>query len=224
MIRLKLTNGSESVSEWVSESVSDMGRLWSDLGPIKITSWSHRSWQVQLTIKICEGLITSRLPWTPMWEMGGTALKCTSAPTTCSLWSSTSCTESLFLRIGRGTDLPKWHFFMFSPNSFVMVNYKTYHLKHYIVFVKICPPNCQITFWPTPLKIEFPKLFYHRHVGCLSRAIEGTRHMLKNHLFFLHCYSRFGEKSQKQLFWGLFSKLSTKKLFLRFFSKTARAM
>ena len=24
------------MSEWVSESVTDMGRLWSDLGPIKI--------------------------------------------------------------------------------------------------------------------------------------------------------------------------------------------
>ena len=62
----------------------------------------------------------------------------------------------------------------FTPNSFVMVNYKTFHLKHYIVFVKICPPTGQITFWPTPLKIEFSKLFYHRHVGCLSRGIEGT--------------------------------------------------
>ena len=62
----------------------------------------------------------------------------------------------------------------FTPNSIVMINYKTFHLKHYIVFVKICPPNGQITFWPTPLKIEFPKLFYHRHVGCLSRGIEGA--------------------------------------------------
>ena len=34
----------------------------------------------------------------------------------------------------------------FSPNSFVMVNYKTFHLKHYIVFVKIGPPTGQITF------------------------------------------------------------------------------
>ena len=34
----------------------------------------------------------------------------------------------------------------FTPNSFVMVNYKTFHLKHYIVFVKICPPTGQITF------------------------------------------------------------------------------
>ena len=61
-----------------------------------------------------------------------------------------------------------------TPNSFVMVNYKTFYLKHYIFFVKICPPNGQITFWPTPLKIEFSKLFYHKHVGCLSRGIEGT--------------------------------------------------
>ena len=38
-----------------------------------------------------------------------------------------------------------------TPNSFVMVNYKTFHLKHYIVFVKICPPTGQITFWISPL-------------------------------------------------------------------------
>ena len=25
-----------------------------------------------------------------------------------------------------------------------------------------------------PIKIEISKLFYHRHVGCLSRGIEGT--------------------------------------------------
>ena len=36
----------------------------------------------------------------------------------------------------------------FTPNFFVMVNYKTFHLKHYIVFVKICPPTGQITFYP----------------------------------------------------------------------------
>ena len=29
-----------------------------------------------------------------------------------------------------------------------MVNYKTFHLKHYIVFVKICPSTGQITFYP----------------------------------------------------------------------------
>ena len=39
-------------------------------------------------------------------------------------------------------------FSYFPPNSFVMVNYKTFHLKHYIVFVKICPPTGQITFYP----------------------------------------------------------------------------
>ena len=39
----------------------------------------------------------------------------------------------------------------FSPNSFVMVKYKTFHLKHHIVFVKICPPTGQITFWISPL-------------------------------------------------------------------------
>ena len=33
-----------------------------------------------------------------------------------------------------------------TPNSFVMVKYKTFHLKHYIVFVKICPPTGQLTF------------------------------------------------------------------------------
>ena len=33
-----------------------------------------------------------------------------------------------------------------TPNSFVMVNYKTFNQKHYIVFVKICPPTGQITF------------------------------------------------------------------------------
>ena len=62
----------------------------------------------------------------------------------------------------------------FTPNSFVMNNCKTFHLKHHLGFVKICPPTGQITFCPTPLKIEFSKLFYHRHVGCLSRGIEGT--------------------------------------------------
>ena len=39
-------------------------------------------------------------------------------------------------------------FSYFTPNSFVMVNYKTFHLKHYIVFMKICPPTGQITFYP----------------------------------------------------------------------------
>ena len=34
----------------------------------------------------------------------------------------------------------------FTPNSFVMVNYKTFHLKHHIVFVKICPPTGRFTF------------------------------------------------------------------------------
>ena len=32
------------------------------------------------------------------------------------------------------------------PNSYVMVQYKTFDLKHYIVFVKIKPPTGQITF------------------------------------------------------------------------------
>ena len=31
-------------------------------------------------------------------------------------------------------------------SSFVMVNYKRFHIKHHIVFVKICPPTSQITF------------------------------------------------------------------------------
>ena len=39
----------------------------------------------------------------------------------------------------------------FPPNSFVMVNYEPFHLKHYIVFVKICPPTGQITFQICPL-------------------------------------------------------------------------
>ena len=34
----------------------------------------------------------------------------------------------------------------FLGNSFVMVQYKTFDLKHYIVFVKIGPPTGQITF------------------------------------------------------------------------------
>ena len=32
-----------------------------------------------------------------------------------------------------------------TPNSFVMVNYKTFHLTHHLVFVKFCPPTGQIT-------------------------------------------------------------------------------
>ena len=52
--------------------------------------------------------------------------------------------------------------------------YKTFGLKHYFVFLKKTPATGQITFWPTPLKIEISKYFYHRHVGCLSRGIEGN--------------------------------------------------
>ena len=58
------------------------------------------------------------------------------------------------------------------PN--VMVYYKTFGLKHYIVFLKKMPPTGQNTFWPTPFKIEISKLFYYRLVGCLSRGIDGT--------------------------------------------------
>ena len=35
-----------------------------------------------------------------------------------------------------------------------MVRYKTFDLKHYIVFVKIKPPTGQITFWISPLKAQ----------------------------------------------------------------------
>ena len=87
----------------------------------------------------------------------------------------------------------------FTPNSFVMVNNKTFHLKHHLVFVKICPPNGQITFWPTPLKIEFSKLFYHRHVGCLSRGIEGTCSKIT---FFSYIALVVLEKSLKHNFFG----------------------
>ena len=46
----------------------------------------------------------------------------------------------------------------FSSNSFVMVKYKTFHLKHYIVFVKICPPTGQITFWDVTSKMTKIKM------------------------------------------------------------------
>ena len=36
-----LLNGSESVSESVSEWVSDKGKQWSDSGPIKMWQWKH---------------------------------------------------------------------------------------------------------------------------------------------------------------------------------------
>ena len=37
------------------------------------------------------------------------------------------------------------------PNSFDMVQNKTFELKHYMVFVKNNPPTGQITFWISPL-------------------------------------------------------------------------
>ena len=44
------------------------------------------------------------------------------------------------------------------PNSFVMVKYKTFHLKHYIVFVKKMPPTGQITFWDDTSKMAKIKM------------------------------------------------------------------
>ena len=55
-----------------------------------------------------------------------------------------------------------------------MVQYKTFVLKHYRFFFKKRPPTGQITFWPAQSEIKISKLLYHRHVGCLSRGIEGT--------------------------------------------------
>ena len=46
----------------------------------------------------------------------------------------------------------------FPPKSFVVVNYEPFHQKHYIVFVKICPPTGQITFWISPLQGQKIKL------------------------------------------------------------------
>ena len=46
----------------------------------------------------------------------------------------------------------------FPSNSFVMVKYKTFHLKHHIVFVKICPPTGQITFWDVTSKMTKIKM------------------------------------------------------------------
>ena len=70
----------------------------------------------------------------------------------------------------------------FTPNSFVMNNCKTFHLKHHLGFVKICPPTGQITFWPTLLKHKSSKLFYHMLVGCLLElgtfALASTRDYL----------------------------------------------
>ena len=38
----------------------------------------------------------------------------------------------------------------------------------------LTPCTWGLKIWKSPLKIEISKLFYHRHVGCLSRGIEGT--------------------------------------------------
>ena len=40
------------------------------------------------------------------------------------------------LEVGRGNDWQKWTLFKFPPKSYVMVQYKTFGLKHYIVFLK----------------------------------------------------------------------------------------
>ena len=82
------------------------------------------------------------------------------------------------------------------PNSYVMVQYKTFGLKHYIVFLKKNPPTGQITFWPTPLKIEISKYFYHRHVGCLSRGIDGISS--KINFFSYPVYAVFEKSNQQQ--------------------------
>ena len=81
------------------------------------------------------------------------------------------------------------------------------------------PCTWGLKIWKSPLKIEISKLFYHRHVGCLSRGIEGTcskitffSHLaiavleksLKNHLFSDYfqnggLLSSFWDFSQKRL-------------------------
>ena len=37
----------------------------------------------------------------------------------------------------------------------------------------LTPCTWGLKIWKSPLKIEISKLFYYRHVGCLSRGIEG---------------------------------------------------
>ena len=54
------------------------------------------------------------------------------------------------LEVGRGNDWQKWTLFKFPPKSYVMVQYKTFDITHYIVFVKKRPATGQITFCPTP--------------------------------------------------------------------------
>ena len=86
-----------------------------------------------------------------------------------------------------------------------MVQYKTLGLKHYIVFVKKKASYRPNYFWLNPLKIGISDLFYHRHVGCLSRGIEGT--CSKIIFFFPSCFSRFWEKSQKATFYTIIFKI-----------------
>ena len=49
----------------------------------------------------------------------------------------------------------------------------------------LTPCTWGLKIWKSPLKIEISKLFYYRHVGCLSRGIEGTRSKITFFLFFL---------------------------------------
>ena len=51
-------------------------------------------------------------------------------------------------------------FHVFPPNSLVMVNYKTYHLKHYIAFVKIRPPSGKITYLISPYRAKKNRSLY----------------------------------------------------------------
>merc|ERR1712012_1371600 len=95
--------------------------------------------------------------------------------------------------------------FRFTPISYVMVQYKTFGLKHFIVFVKKMPPTGHITFWPTPLKIEISKLFFHRHGGIYPVVLRA--HAQKSP-FFLSCFKHFWRKvskttSKRHLLWFL---------------------
>ena len=55
----------------------------------------------------------------------------------------------------------------------------------------------KLNFFMFYSKLQKIKLFYHSLVGCLSKGIEGT--FSKITFFFLSCFIRLGEKSQKLL-------------------------
>ena len=63
----------------------------------------------------------------------------------------------------------------------------------------LTPCTWGLKIWKSPLKIEISKLFYHRHVGCLSRGIEGTCSKIT---FFSHLALAVLEKSLKNHFFS----------------------